>query len=263
VIEAATRGAKWWVGYDGVTNVGERAGTPAAPGTYEVLNFNPRTAEAVLALDEINAVLPGMMISERLDAPLIVRSLEITIEAPGSLRAIAWCGTGRAEQGADLMREIVNRIVSPQRFGKRRYRVVNMAGDRVDLQIVRKASGWPDLASVAMWAGVAGVHADLTPGAEVLVELVEGDEAQPVIVGFVGRGGQGHVAEHVTIGAADSDDAMPAARQGDTVRVLLPPMVFTGTIGGSPATGVLSAMTGSTLGTIETGSPKVGIGPGP
>jgi hypothetical protein len=42
--------------------------------------------------------------------------------------------------------------------------------------------------------------------------------------------------------------------------VLLPPAVFTGVIGGSPASGVITFPAGYTLGSIETASGTVKIG---
>lgn len=71
------------------------------------------------------------------------------------------------------------------------YRVVSQAGAAVDLQIVRKASGLPDLARVYARPGAAGHKATYTPGGPVLVAFVEGDATRPFILaaGVVGAPG--------------------------------------------------------------------------
>lgn len=48
------------------------------------------------------------------------------------------------------------------------------------------------------------------------------------------------------------DDAQDVARKGDSVEVLLPPAVFTGTVNGLAATGVVSWVAPKTVGTIIT-----------
>lgn len=63
----------------------------------------------------------------------------------------------------------------------------------------------------------------------------------------------------IRIGGAAT--AALAARLGDTVEVLLPPAVFSGTIAGSPASGVLTFTTNVTTGTISAvAQNKVWIG---
>jgi hypothetical protein len=61
------------------------------------------------------------------------------------------------------------------------------------------------------------------------------------------------------LGAASGEGAN-AARKGDVVDIALPPFQFTGNIGGSPASGLLTALTPRALGVIITGAPGVGIG---
>jgi hypothetical protein len=61
------------------------------------------------------------------------------------------------------------------------------------------------------------------------------------------------------LGAA-SGNGQDAARKGDVVEILIPPFAFEGTIGGSPAAGLLTAPLPRTYGTIVTGAPGVGIG---
>jgi hypothetical protein len=142
-------------------------------------------------------------------------------------------------------------------FGLYRYRVVRMASDgRVELQAVRRIVGLPDLLPISQWPGVAGTHAELAPGTVVLVEFVEGDRGMPVITHFVGKDGSDFTPVSLVLGGIDGP---PAARSGDAVEVLLPPAVFSGTIGGAPASGVLTFPLMKTSGTITAGSAKVKI----
>ena len=151
----------------------------------------------------------------------------------------------------------VARLTDQRLHGVYRYRVLRLSVDRVELQAVRKGAGLPDLLPVSMWPGVAGAHATLALGAEVLVQFVEGDRTMPIVTGFAGRGGQGHVPTLLEI----CTPGLPAARQGDAVQVTLPPAAFSGTIGGSPATGTVTwAPPATANGTITGGSAKVKIG---
>ena len=65
-----------------------------------------------------------------------------------------------------------------------------------------------------MWPGIAGAHAELAPGTEVLVEFVEGSRTMPIVTHFAGRSGTGFVP--VSIAFCNSVQA--AARQGDLVQ---------------------------------------------
>lgn len=254
-LEDVLGGAPWWVDDDGVTNVGPRPGANLDASTYQVLAYDPRARLVTLAVDDPGAVPIGGVLSEHLDAPQTVRELELTV-TPEEMRIRAWCGGGEATPGrlAGLFRGLVERATDGKLFGKYRYRVVRMNGARVDLQAVRKAAGLPDLSNVSMWPGVAGVHAELSPSTEVLVEFIEGRRSMPTITGFAGKDGKAFVPVSVTIGG---ETGAPIARQGDAVEVLLPPAVFSGTIAGfGAASGVLTFPLNKTSGVITAGSSK-------
>lgn len=243
----------WWVDYDGLTRAGARPATPA--GDHELLEFDPRTQRATIGLNDLTAVGIGSVLSGRLDAPVTVREMEIRVAA-GALRLVVWCG----DDGATLARlprlltSIVERVVGARLLGKYRYRVVSMAGDgRANLQAVRAAAGLPDVLPVSMWPGVAGAHAELAPGAEVLLEFIEGDPTLPIVVGFGGKGQPGFVPTVLSF----ANGVAPVARVGDTVQVFFPPsMPVTGTVSGNPFVGVITVASPG-LGTIQTGNPKV------
>jgi hypothetical protein len=253
----------WWVGYDGKTRAGSRPEVTPEKGALELLYFDPATKLAVISADDPAAIGIGTVLTdaERLPVPETVRELEL-VATTGALRVTAWCG-GDAMTPGRIARSLAAfvRAVSGKVFGKYRYRVVTMAPDgRVKVQAVKKARGLPDVVPVSVRPGVAGAWADLTLGCEVLLEFIAGDPTEPIVTGFPGRGEAGFLPGRLTLGATTPGDASDAARKGDTVKVLLPPAVFSGSIGGAPATGVITFPTGYTLGSVTTGSAKVGIG---
>lgn len=260
-LEDTLGGVAWWVDYAGVTHAGPRPATPLDASLYEVLAYDPRDRIVTLGVDDPGAIKIGSILTERLDAPVTVRALELRVSA-AELRVLAFVGGTETSHGplASLMRSIARKSVDDRLWGKYRYRVVRMALERVELQAVRKLVGLPDLLPVSVWPGVAGVVAKLAPSAEVLVEFLEGDRAQPIVTHFAGVDGEGFVPVSLTLGG---DAGPPAARQGDAVEVLLPPAIFNGTalISGvpTPMTGVLTFPMVKTLGTITGGSGKVKI----
>jgi len=259
VLEAAAgKEVAWWVDYAGVTHAGPRPATSLDSSLYEVLAFDPRNRVATLSIDDVASLSIGATIAERLDAPQVIRDFEVTVSS-NELRATVWCGGSASEAGrlAALMRAISQRSTNGKLLAHYRYRVVSMASDgRCALQAVRKAAGLPDIQPIAQWPGVAGVHAELTPGAEVLVAFIEGNPAMPIVTHYAGKSGVGFVPVSLVIGGTTGP---AAARQGDAVEVLLPPAIFSGTIGGSPATGVLTFPMSKTEGSITAGSGKVKI----
>lgn len=263
-LQDAAGTALWWVDYDGLTHVGERATAAAPASTYEVLGFNPRTKVAELGVDGLTIGI-GAIISERLDAPETIRAFTLTLDK-GALRMQAVCGvTRQTNQLEQILRAIVERIMNGWLFGKWRYRVVSMAADgRVNLQAVSKSAGVPDLLTIEQWPGVAGAHATLTNGAIVAVEFLEGRRDLPIVSGYAGKQSDGYVPSVLTLGGESG--AAEVARKGDSVKCLYPPTVITGTmiVGGvpTPFTGVNVSTTGQILGVIQGGTPAVKAGVG-
>lgn len=257
VLEDACRGAPWWVDYDGITRVGSRTPPVPAASDYDVITHNPRHGDVELAVDDVTRVGVGSVLTAHLDATLTVTSLEIAATAE-SLRIHAWCGQGERNALADALRGIVERCASPTLDGVYRYRVLQMNGDRVDLQRVGSRKDLPNLVATPMWPGVSGAHATLARGCEVLVAFIDGDRAQPAIIGFVGRGGPGDVPELLELGGKNG---LEVSRKGDTVTGMLPPAIVTGTVvvGGvpSPFTGAIVWTPPQFIGQISTGSSKV------
>lgn len=264
VLEYAAQGAPWYVDYAGVTHVGVRPASTVPATAYTLLAYDPVERNALLAVDDFAELVPGrVLVDERLPGAQTIRDIELVSQNGSPLRATVACGSSSATAGrlAGLMQAVVQRMTGGSLWGMYRYRVVGMRGDRrVDLQAVRKSVGLPDLQAVAQCPGAPGIAADLTEGAIVFVQFVDGDPRGGVITGYAGPDETGFVPVGVVLGG---DAGQPAARQGDSVEVLLPPAVFTGTIiqAGvpSPATGVVSWVVPKADGTITGGSGKVRI----
>ena len=116
---------------------------------------------------------------------------------------------------------------------------------------------------------MAGMSAKLTPGSIVLVSFADGDGTQPIITHFEDKDGNGFLpvqvfidaSEKVFIGTGDENeaDAWPAARNGDIVQCMMPPVCpVTGTLSGAPFAGVITIVD-PIMGIVYSGSSKVMI----
>jgi hypothetical protein len=224
VLEDAIGTTPWWVDYNGVTQVSARTPSAAVTGTYEVMEYQPRDRMVELALDDLTAVGIGSVLVDGLDAPQTVRGLEMDITEE-RVRVFAWCGASGRDRIAELFEGIVRRIVADTLHGKYRYRVVSMDVDRVKLQVVSARTRLPDILPVSMVPGIAGAHAQLTPGAEVFVEFEEGDRTKPIITGFAGKDGVGFVPVSMTLDATTEvvlggTGATPVALKSDLSTLL-------------------------------------------
>jgi hypothetical protein len=223
VLEDVIGDAAWWVDYDGTTRVGARSTSDPVPRSYEVLDYNPRTRTAVLTVDDPGAVVIGSRLRDpTLPDPQTVH--ELTIEVThAAIRLHAWTGGtgGRYGRAAGALRALIA-AAGPSEvpiYGARRYRVSSVSGDRLMLQAVNRTAGLPDVGPISAWPGVAGAHAVPAVGAEVLVEFIEGDRAQPYVTAWAGRDGHGFVPVSLlldiettlTLGAAASEFVALAA----------------------------------------------------
>ena len=191
-------GATWWVDADGVTQLASaRVTSDADPAAYEVLDVNPRARVVTLACDDVTAVGVGSRLTTRLDAPLTVRELDVCVEV-AAVRLMARCSPA-SDSVSSLLRTHIERVTGEKIWGLWRFRVTQRTGDRVELQPVRAAAGLPDILPVSMWPGVAGSHAEVALGAEVLVEFIEGDRTMPIVRAFAGKDGVGHTPETHTL----------------------------------------------------------------
>lgn len=262
-LEDAAGGATWWVDYAGITRVGTRPSSAARTRAYIVTEYDPRARIVDLALDDDDVSLVGIgtILSEGLEAPQTVRELEIDV-GPDRMRVRAWCGGQASARGMllDAIRAIVAAETDRYIYGPRKYRVIRMAGTpeattgwRVHLQAVRRSSGLPDIEPISMWPGMAGLHARLTPGAEVLVEFIDGEPTQPIITHFVGNDGESWSPVELVLDASQikaGKDASDFAAKAQAVLDRLQAIV----------TGFNAhTHTGGTLGGGVTGAPQTSL----
>lgn len=250
-LERASSGA-WWVGYDGVTRVGERESVDVAEGVLDVVDYDAARRVLVVHCDDLSAIPVGATVREGVDEPLTIRELELEIGEDSALFRLYVGAPLRRSALVDPIARIVDAILAERLLGHYRYRVVRMATDRVELQLVERRRGLPDILPISQWPGVAGVHADLADGAHVLVAFVDGDPAQPAVVAYAGRDGIGWEPTALNV----CGGTRGAARVDDEVEVTIPAGTF------------VVAATGATLnpdpvtvtGKINAGSSKVVIG---
>lgn len=214
-LEEITGNAPWYVDYAGVTQIGTRSST-ADPKKYEVLEYNPRTHIAVLAVDDLSIGV-GSVISARLDVQETIQSFDLEITGK-TMRMTANCGIAldSTTQIETLIRRIIERVTDQRLLGPYRFRVVSMNVDgRVNLQAVSARAGVPDSLLVEQWPGVAGSEAFLTPGSFVLVEFADGgDPTLPVVTHYRGR----QDASFIPVSLAFCGGKRATMAQGDLVQ---------------------------------------------
>jgi len=125
---------------------------------------------------EIAALVPGVTI----DGSEPATDVEYELDA-GRLTVRVYAGTRPARRLAAWDR--ILRALDPSRRyrGTYEYRVVSESSSRLNLQVVRAATGLPDLRRVPV-CGPYGVRATATPGALVKVAFADNDPARPFIV---------------------------------------------------------------------------------
>ncbi len=148
----------------------------------------------------------------------------------------------------------------------RTYKVTAVRGDkRLDLSPPADAPHLPELDAVEQW-GLGKV----TPvvGSEVSVVFRDADPTRPIVVNWqhISDDDDDELSLTPAEVAIDADSiefgdgpARGAARLDDTVVVLLPPAIFTGTINSLPASGMIMWSPPQTMGTITTASSKVKV----
>lgn len=201
-LEEAAGTAAWWVGFDGRTNVGTRPTSTPTAGSFEVLDFDPVGRVATLGMDDLASIAIGSVIPADTRIPEALTVRELRIEVTGDAATVlAWCGGTDGTRGrvAGTLRAIVERVVDDMLLGPKRYRVFRMSSDRVELQAV--SPGLPNIGPISMSPGVAGAHAELTPGSIVLVTFVDGDRTLPMITHFAGKDGTGWTPANLTLDA--------------------------------------------------------------
>jgi hypothetical protein len=212
----------WYVSEDGTTKIGARP-TRDSTGKLTIIEASPQGQWVRAYVSDVRDVLPGATFTdERLSAPFEVRELEVETKGQ-SLIATMWSGDGGNHAMVSLLRRLVEQALPWARYGLfYRYRVLDMVGARATLQAVSRAHAMPDLVAIDLAPGMAGLSAELTPGAIVLVSFVEGDPALPMITHFERPGQPGFLPVELALDASGTvkiGDSATAVELGGEVTI--------------------------------------------
>lgn|GEM_PF-974693 len=211
-------GITWWVGLDGITRVGKRP-QPAADPSLMVQNWDPSQGTATFVCDVL--VEPGTVITDSRFGTLIVQSVEDVI-SNGAVSGTLFL-RAEAPTKAGAVNELMDNLATIARAATRidysrfyEFRVVAMAGDRVELQAVNPSDGIPDLIPVSVWAGTSGYKAALTPSSQVLVGFRGGDPQRPFIAFYEPPENDGWRPVELNL---DATDKVSVGEQSQSVEV--------------------------------------------
>lgn len=216
VLEDAIGRAHWWVGYEGLTHVGQREIADTDDGAYTVLDADPRTRVAHLAMDDLRTVGIGSRLDVGFEDKVTVRGLTVSV-TPERERMRIWGGGGSQSRDrlGDALSAAVGGAGANKLYGKYRYRVVAARDGQADLQAVVRANGLPDLLPVSMQPGILGASGTLSQGGVVLVEFIEGDPTLPIITAYAPGGAPGHEADTLSFSVTSALHlGGPDAREG-------------------------------------------------
>lgn len=249
VLHALAPGA-WYVDELGVTQVGAR---PSSTYTDTATRTHVDRAHdrIELAASAIARLLPGVVVDG-----MAVVDVEHVLEA-GTLRTTVW-GPGIA--GGPRLVDSFNKIVDIRTAGHRffapwEYRVVDRHGDRLDLQCATSRARMPDLVSVRVRNGVAGLRAYPALGSLVVVQFVNGDPTRPYVASFDEPDGAGFVADEIfaqagSTGSAPTEHATSAEAMVLTAQMVIAALgVAISTVPTAPAPAIgtaVAALTGDT-----------------
>lgn len=105
---------------------------------------------------------------------------------------------------AAIMRDIFPKY---EYHGIYRYQVFRQTGEKLELQILKKKPGLPDILPVEMFPGVAGAFSTVSESSTALVMFIDGDPSQPIVVGFAPKSeGDLHYPEATVLNAITSID---------------------------------------------------------
>lgn len=205
----------WYVDEAGVTRIGRRPSVPFT-GKATVETVDRARALVRLAVDAIAGLVPGAVV-EGLEAVDVIHEV-----SSGGVRSTVWGKRGAAGSSRRLaaLVALVEQADPDRAFrGVWEYRVVSLAGDRVDLEPLRASSGMPSLDRIPMRPGLAGSRSDLMLGSHVLVAFVDADPGRPSVIAFEDSEGEGFLPLLTEIDAATlvklGQGVKPAIGAGD------------------------------------------------
>jgi len=227
----------WRVDGDGTTRFVSRTSAEFS-GRATLLRRDSGIGITTYGVDSAASLLPGNTIDGVVISRVDIRDGEASSQK-NSLEADVY-----SAESAPEIREIFRRMIASWVNDTIRTYVVESAESdgRLNLSPPSDSPHLPEIGKCEQWI-LGGAMYRAVKGDEVIVAFADARHERPMVVG-------------VKLG---SGDYLDVARSGDTVKVLFPPMTFTGTISGAPAAGVVLSPVPYTLGSIQTGSQRVGV----
>lgn len=207
----------WYVDFAGTTQIGARESSVYS-GSEPRTRVDPGVGVIEIATEELAALVPGVTI----DGSLPATDVEYTLDAT-RLTARVLAGRATSRRAAALAKLLASLDPGARYRGVYEYRVVTQAGDRLNLQIARVASGMPDLANVPVRPGMAGLKANVALGELVLVAFADSDPSRPCVIAHEAVGAPGwmpltlQLGETPALGAARMTDAVVAGPFAGTI----------------------------------------------
>lgn len=165
----------WRVDFDGVTRFGLRADSTYSGDGVRVLE-DRKVGVIDLATESVAGLVPGVSVDGKPGAS----DVEYCLDAK-RLTVRVYYGP-RRNRRIEALAKIFDALDPRRRYRcPYEYRVVSQSGERLNLQIVRTASGLSDLARVPVRPGMAGLRATVKLGELVLVDFIEGDPSRPCV----------------------------------------------------------------------------------
>lgn len=226
----------WHVGIDGVTRFSRTP--PTSAFDYDVLSVDRQSGKVTIGLDAISDVQIGRKMSQGLDAEITIGEIEIDV-SEDSLRVHVWPDAKLDRSLSSIVKALTDRSSSKKIFGKIRYRVAGVSGDRLQLQIIAQSTGAPDVLPVSVAPGTAGTSAVPSLSSTVLVEFIEGDPRLPIVTAFAPKDSPGHDAVSYVIAASASvkiggNAAVEGVALGASLKTWLDVHTHTAPPGGGP-----------------------------
>lgn len=209
----------WYVDEAGLTQFGRRAAV-TWPGKATRIADDSAHGRIELAPSSLAGLLPGAVV-DGIEAVDVEHELD---GATGKFRSTLW---GRGIAATSRLPEALRRIVDAQTARHRyyapwEYRVVQApVGERLDLQAVRVSSGMPDLRSVRIRQGSAGVRVHPGIGSLVLVSFVDGDPSRPVVTAWDDQAGAGAVASEIALQAGTTGTTAGVTEHATSAETLM------------------------------------------
>jgi hypothetical protein len=172
---------------------------------------DPNAQTIELATETVAGLVPGVVVDGM--APAV--DVEYILE-PKSLTVRVWGGPADTTRLAGALGDFVRAMTARYKYaGTYEFRVVTQSGERLNLQPVRTAIGFDDLANVPVRPGIPGAKGKPALGSLVLVTFVDMDPSRPVVVSHSAADGPGWMPLELDLGGPL---ALGIARVTDTVQ---------------------------------------------